>query len=109
MPDLSDPFEVELLLSAEEPADVEAVAAHLRQMQEFSSRNAGPTGQEISTVLSDDASKILLCTIWDIPSEELSREYRSRGIPNGKTAVRLLQPFIVGAIREQKYLRAESA
>jgi hypothetical protein len=109
VPDLSDPFEVELLLSAEEPSDVEAVALHLREMQEFSSRNTGPLHQDISTVLPDDASKILLCNIWKIPSEELSREYRSRGIPNIKTAVRILQPFIVGAIKEQKYLRAESA
>ncbi|MFE3410867.1 TfuA-like protein [Streptomyces mirabilis] len=109
MPDLSDPFEVELLLSAEEPSDVEAVARHLRHMQEFSSRNTGPRCQEISSVLSDDASKILLCNIWKIPSEELSREYRSRGIPNIKTAIGILQPFIVGAIKEQKYLRAESA
>ncbi|WP_131735419.1 TfuA-like protein [Actinomadura roseirufa] len=109
MPDLSDPFEVELLLSAEEPSDVEAVARHLRQTQEFSSRNTGPAGGEISTVLAEDASKILLCKIWRIPSEELSREYRSRGIPNIKTAVRMLQPFIVGAIREQRHLRAESA
>jgi hypothetical protein len=108
MPDLTDPFEVELLLSAEEPSDVEAVALHLRWLQEFSSRNAGPLHQGISNVLSEDASKILLCSIWKISSEELSREYRSRGIPNIKTAVRILQPFIVGAIKEQKYLRAES-
>jgi hypothetical protein len=109
MPDLNDPSEVELLLSAEEPSDVEAVAWHLRQMQEFRSRNTGPAQQDTTTVLSEDASKILLCTIWKIPSGQLAREYRSRGIPNIKTAVAILQPFIVGAIKEQKYLRSETA
>ncbi len=109
MPDLNDPFEVELLLSAEEPSDVEAVSWHLRQTQEFSGRNTGPARQDTTTVLSEDASKILLCGIWEIPSGQLAREYRSRGIPNIKTAVAILQPFIVGAIKEQKYLRSETA
>ncbi|MBP2334902.1 hypothetical protein JOF41_001080 [Saccharothrix coeruleofusca] len=109
MPDLSDPFEVELLLGAEEPSDVETVARYLRQMREFSSRNSGPLGQEISTVLSAEASKILLCDIWGVPLKQLSREYRSRGIPNARTAVGILQPFIVGTIKERKHVRAESA
>jgi hypothetical protein len=109
MPDLNDPFEVELLLSAEEPSDVEAVAWHLRQTREFSRRNTGPAHQDGTTVLSADASRILLCDIWQVPPEHLAREYRSRGIPNIKTAVAMLQPFIVGAIKKQKHLRSETA
>ncbi|GHE93950.1 TfuA-like protein [Streptomyces fumanus] len=108
MPDLSDPFEVELLLSSEKSSDIETVAWHLRQMNEFSGRSQGSVRQKDPSVLSKEASKILLCSIWGIPPDALSREYRSRGIPNIATAVRILQPFVIGAIKEQTHLRVES-
>ncbi|MFB9689489.1 TfuA-like protein [Amycolatopsis plumensis] len=109
MPDLTDPFEVELLLRAEEPSDVEAVSWHLRQTREFTRRNPGSAQQDPPAVLPPDASKILLGELWKVPPGQLAREYRSRGIPNIKTAVAILQPFIVGAIKEQKFLHSETA
>ncbi|WP_405642340.1 TfuA-like protein [Streptomyces uncialis] len=108
VPDLGDPREVELLLSAEESTDAESVVRHLRQTREFTDGVTGPMAGNTSNVLPEEAGKILLCRIWDIPSEELSRECRSRGIPNIKAAVRILQPFIVGAINERTQLRAET-
>ncbi|MEU5974911.1 TfuA-like protein [Streptomyces sp. NPDC047315] len=109
IPDLSDPYEVELLLDAEEPSDVEAVVLHLQQAEEFARLNADPLRQESSNVLSDGASRLLLCQLWRISSDELSRECRSRGIPTVKAAVRILQPFVVGAVKGQKHRRAETA
>lgn len=109
VPDLSDPREVELLLSAEEPSDVETVALHLRQMREFARLNTDHARRNVPDVLSEEASRLLLCQLWGIASAQLARACRSRGIPNIRTAVRILQPFIVGAIKERKHLRAESA
>lgn len=106
-PDLADPREVELLLAGEEPADVEAVSVHLRQTLAF----AGASGaeQRLPTLLSRDAGKLLLSRVWEIPVEQLARECRRRGIPNIKTAMRLLQPFIVGVLKTGKYWRMEAA
>lgn len=107
VPDLSDPREVGLLLSAEESTDAGSVARHLRQTREFTDRHNGSMSGDTSDVLPEEAGKLLLCRIWNIASEELSRECRSRGIPHIKAAVRILQPFIVGAIKERAHLRAE--
>ncbi|MFJ7085934.1 TfuA-like protein [Streptomyces griseus] len=109
VPDLTDAFEVELLLSDEKPSDIERVALYLEQNEDFTARGAGPGHRGSPDVLSEDAGRLLLCDLWGVPRKGLSREYRSRGIPNSRTAVRLLQPFIVGAIKEQRNLRAESA
>ncbi|GAA3873331.1 TfuA-like protein [Streptomyces sedi] len=110
VPDLSDPREVALLLSAEEPADVQAVAAHLRRTGD---PGAGPfpraAGQGTVRALSDDDSRVLLCHIWQIPSAELAGECRARGIPDVGTAVRMLRPFVTDADMRPGSLRAETA
>ncbi|MDQ7807518.1 TfuA-like protein [Amycolatopsis sp. A133] len=109
VPDLSDPGEVELLLSTEEPGDVETVARYLRQLREFTGRGSGFAVGDDPEVLSGDAAKVLLCHLWEVPPAKLVRECRRRGIPNVRTAIRILQPFVVGAIKDRKYTRVGPA
>ncbi|WP_170970538.1 TfuA-like protein [Streptomyces zhaozhouensis] len=113
VPDLSDPHEVALLLSAEEPADIEAVAAQLRR-DPAPGFDVGPrsrrAAQDPARELSEDAGRVLLCHIWQIPAGELAGECRSRGIPDVETAVRMLRPFVAGAGgAASESLRAETA